>query len=149
MEWQITIDCPDLELLCRFWAEALGYVTAPAPEGFSTWNEWYLSVGVPAEELDMDGDGADRLVDPTGGGRRISFRVVPETKSIKNRIHFDLQVGGGRQVPLDDRRSRVDTKVGDLVGVGAAILRASAPTPEDDHYFVVMTDPEGNEFCVV
>jgi hypothetical protein len=149
MEWQITIDCRDPGLLCRFWAEALGYVTAPAPEGFSTWNEWYLSVGVPPEELDLDGDGADRLMDPNGNRPGIWFQVVPEAKSIKNRVHFDLQVGGGRRVPLDERRRRVDTRVGELVGLGAAIIRAGEPSPDDDHYFVVMTDPEGNEFCVV
>lgn len=97
----------------------------------------------------MDGDGTDRLLDPNGDGPRLWFQVVPETKSIKNRIHSDLQVGGGRQVPLDERRRRVDARVADLVGFGAAVLRSSEASPKDDHYFVVMTDPEGNEFCVV
>jgi hypothetical protein len=72
---------------------------------------------------------------------------VPEGKVVKNRIHLDLFVGGGRSVPLATRRERVDAKVAELLGTGAGVVRPG-DEPEMDHYFVVMRDPEGNEFCV-
>jgi catechol 2,3-dioxygenase-like lactoylglutathione lyase family enzyme len=137
IEFQLTIDCADPNLLVPFWAEALGYLPAPPPEGFDTWRDWYLSVGVPEHELD-DGDCTDRLVDPEGNGPKIWFQIVPEGKAAKNRLHLDLMVGGGRAV---------DAKVAKLTAAGATILRAD-DLPDDNHYGVVLQDPEGNEFCV-
>ena len=145
MDWQITIDCHSPSRMVRFWSEALGYEPAPPPVGFDSWNAWYISVGVPEDELDQDGDGTDRIVDPEGRRPRIWFQVVPETKAIKNRIHLDLFVGGGRQVDVEERRRRVDGRVAELAALGAGVLRT---TDEDGAYFVVMADPEGNEFCV-
>jgi hypothetical protein len=145
-EWQLTIDCADPGVLVRFWSEALGYVVPDPPDGHATWNDWYLAVGVPADELDLDGDGADRLIDPEGRRPPIWFQVVPESKAVKNRIHLDLQVGGGRSVPLDERRRRVSARVAELVDLGATVHRE---TDASGHYSVVMLDPAGNEFCVV
>jgi hypothetical protein len=146
--WQLTIDCADPALLVRFWAPLLNYAVQPAPDGFNTWNEWYLSVGVPADELDLDGDGADRIFDPTGRGPKIWFQVVPEQKVGKNRLHLDVTVGGGRSVPLATRRERVDAKVAELIGLGATVQRVADHEGDNDHYYAVMHDPEGNEFCV-
>jgi hypothetical protein len=146
--WQITIDCKDPAVLVAFWIDALDYVAKPAPAGFTTWNDWYLSVGVPEDELDLSGDGADRIEDPTGAGPGIWFQVVPESKTVKNRLHLDLLVGGGRSVPLDQRRARVDQKVADLTGLGATIQRVQ-DDETNDFYAVTLQDPEGNEFCVV
>ena len=53
--------------------------------------------------------------------------------------------GGGRTVPLEQRRERVDARVAELVELGGSIIRA---TESDDHYAAVMGDPEGNELCV-
>ena len=92
--WQLTIDCADPARMVRFWGPALGYEVAPPPEGHATWNEWYLAVGVPAAELDLAGDGSDRLQDPTGAGPRIWFQAVPEPKTVKNRLHLDLYPPG-------------------------------------------------------
>jgi hypothetical protein len=147
-EWQITIDCADPSRLVRFWGPVLGYEVRPPPEGFESWNDWYLSVGVPEDELDLTGDGADRLQDPTGRGPNIWFQVVPEEKAGKNRLHFDVYVGGGRTVPIAERRSRVDSRVAELIESGATIDHVADHAEENDHYFVVMHDPEGNEFCV-
>ena len=144
--FHLTIDCANPGVLVPFWAVALGYVPKPPPEGFDTWRAWYLSVGVPADELG-DGDCADRLVDPEGRGPTIWFQVVPEGKTVKNRLHLDLFVGGGRTVPMQTRRERVDAKVATLLAAGATMVRGGE-NPEIDHYFAVLLDPEGNEFCV-
>jgi catechol 2,3-dioxygenase-like lactoylglutathione lyase family enzyme len=144
---QITIDCADPSRLVRFWSTALGYRAEPPPAGFPTWNAYYRSIGVAEDELDPDGDGSDRLVDPAGLGPRIWFQVVPEPKTVKNRLHLDLGVSGGRGVPLPTRRARVDAEVDRLVAAGATRV-GRVPAEGVDHYGVVMRDPEGNEFCV-
>jgi hypothetical protein len=72
---------------------------------------------------------------------------VPEPKVVKNRVHLDLGVSGGRQVPLPTRRRRVDAEAERLVGAGATRLRVLSEEAVD-HYAVVMADPEGNEFCL-
>jgi Glyoxalase-like domain len=154
MEWQLTIDANDPARLVRFWAPVLGYLPQPPPAGFATWNDWYRSVGVPEDELDLTGDGTDRIMDPTGAGPRIWFQVVPETKAGKNRLHLDIYPGGrDRSVPLALRRERVEAFVAGLVTTGASVQRrypADFPASGADveGYFVVLLDPEGNEFCV-
>ena len=105
-----------------------------------------MSVGVPEEELG-DGDCADRLVDPAGSGPAIWFQVVPEKKTLKNRLHLDVLVGGGRSVPVAVRRQRVDAEVEQLARLGATVLYKHDDGTVD-HYAVTMADPEGNEFCV-
>lgn len=146
MGFQLVIDCTDPDRLVPFWAVALGYRPQDPPEGHSTWRDYYVSVGVPEEELG-DGDCADRLVDPDGKGPAVWFQVVPEKKTIKNRLHLDVMVGGGRSIPVEVRRERVNARVDQLVGLGATVLY----THDGDtagHYGVTMADPEGNEFCV-
>jgi hypothetical protein len=149
--WQLTIDCKNPSRMVDFWAPALGYEAQPPPDGFATMNEWYLSLGVPEDELDPDGDGSDRIQDPAGEGPRIWFQPVPESKSVKNRLHLDIMISGGRDVPLETRKERVDAKVAELVAAGATVIRRD---PEDvdeplpDRYARTMQDPEGNEFCV-
>ncbi|MEV0269106.1 VOC family protein [Hamadaea sp. NPDC050747] len=146
MGFQLTIDCADPDRLVPFWAAALGYRPQDPPEGHATWRDYYLSVGVPAEELG-DGPCADRLEDPAGNGPSIWFQIVPEKKTVKNRLHLDVMVGGGRSVPVTERRPRVDAKVAQLVDLGATVLyRHDGDT--EGHYGVTMADPEGNEFCV-
>ena len=144
VSYQLVIDCRSPEPLARFWAEALRYVIAPPPPGFEAWDDWYRSVGVPDEELGL---GADRIEDPSGDGPRIWFQVVPETKSVKNRLHIDVNVTGGRGSPLETRRAQVEAEAARLVSLGATRLR----TIDDegvDHYAVALLDPEGNEFDI-
>lgn len=144
VRFQLVIDCADPEPLARFWAAALGYELEPPPAGFADWDAYWRDVGVPEDEL---GGGADRIVDPDGRGPRIWFQVVPDRKVVKNRLHLDIGVSGGRAVPMETRRQRVDAEAARLAGLGARLI---GPLDSEglDHYAVAMTDPEGNEFDV-
>lgn len=142
--FQLVIDCADPEPLARFWAAALHYELEPPPEGFATWDAYWVDMGVPEDEL---GGGVDSIVDPEGRGPRIWFQVVPDRKAVKNRLHIDISAGGGRAVPIETRRQRVDDEAIRLVALGAVLL---GPLDSEglDHYAVAMKDPEGNEFDV-
>jgi hypothetical protein len=144
VSYQLVIDCMSPEPMAQFWAEALHYVIAAPPSGFDSWDDFYRSIGVPEDELGM---GADRIEDPNGAGPAIWFQVVPDKKSIKNRIHIDVHASGGRAVSLDLRRERVEAEADRLVSLGAtrlpSILEAGL-----DHYAVALVDPEGNEFDI-
>ncbi len=142
--FQLVIDCADPDRLARFWAVALGYVIEPPPAGFGSWDEYWRDVGVPEEEL---GAGADSIVDPEGRGPRIRFQVVPEPKTIKNRLHIDVHASGGRKVPIEIRRHRVDAEAKRLADLGATVV-TELYSDGIDHYAVAMRDPEGNEFDV-
>ena len=144
VSYQLVIDCASPETLARVWAEALHYVVAPPPAGFDTWDAFYRSIGVPDEEL---GIGDDRIVDPRGEGPAIWFQVVPEVKSVKNRLHIDVNAGGGRDLPLETRRERVEAQAERLVALGASRVRTIAEEGLD-HYAVALLDPEGNEFDI-
>ncbi len=74
---------------------------------------------MPEDEL---GIGADCIIDPGGRGPRIWFQVVPERKAVKNRLHLDVGVSGGRAVPIETRRHRVDAEASRLAGLGAMIV---------------------------
>jgi len=142
VRFQLTIDCADADRLARFWAAALGYQVEPPPAGYASWDDYYRELGVPEEEL---GVGEDRICDPAGHGPPIWFQVVPEAKTVKNRLHFDVDASGGRAVPIETRRQRVDAEAGRLARLGAAVTRV---LDQDGRYAVAMTDPEGNEFDV-
>jgi hypothetical protein len=47
--WTLTFDCADPVGMAAFWRLALGYVDAPPPEGFESWESWLASVGVPPQ----------------------------------------------------------------------------------------------------
>ncbi|MEV4410960.1 VOC family protein [Catellatospora sp. NPDC049609] len=80
------------------------------------------------------GDPNGRLVGPHG--INLLFIPVPEGKTGKNRVHLDLQ---------PQERTR-DEEVERLVGIGATVV--SDQRREDGRGWVVLADPEGNEFCV-
>jgi Glyoxalase-like domain len=144
VSYQLVIDCTSPEPLAHFWAEALHYVIAPPPADFDSWDDFYRSIGVPEEELS---GGADVITDPNGEGPRVWFQVVPDRKSVKNRIHIDVNASGDRGSPLDVRRERVEAEAARLVALGATRLRTL--TEEGlDHYAVALLDPEGNEFDI-
>ena len=82
-------------------AQALGYVVPPPPDGHPSSDDWYRSIGVPDEDLDL---GDDRLVDPEGQGPTFWFQQVPEPKAVKNRLHIDIGVSGVCDVAIETRR---------------------------------------------
>ena len=144
VRFQLVIDCTDPERLARFWAAALGYEFEPSPAGFATWDDYWRDVGVPEADL---GIGEDRIIDPDGGGPRIWFQVVPESKTVKNRLHFDVHASGGRALPIGTRKERVDAEARRLADLGATVVRVLSEEGID-HYAVAMKDPEGNEFDI-
>jgi catechol 2,3-dioxygenase-like lactoylglutathione lyase family enzyme len=138
---QVVFDCADPARMSAFWAEALGYQLQDPPAGFGSWEEFLTVQGVPQEEWNS----ASAVVDPEGIGPRIFFQRVPEAKMVKNRVHLDVNAGGGHGTSPEERQRRVEAAVERLVAVGAT--RVEAQERWGDRW-VVMQDPEGNEFCV-
>jgi hypothetical protein len=102
-----TWDCVDALRLATFWAAALG------------------------SDVDEDSTPERAYVEAAGwGGPNMWFNRVPEPKTAKNRLHFDLR-------PLATRQEEVER----LRGLGATVL-------QEFESHTVMQDPEGNEFCV-
>jgi hypothetical protein len=123
---QITVDARDPGRLAAFWAFALGYVLQTPRPGY------------------IDADDEEQytaIVDPTGAGPRVLFQRVPEAKVTKNRLHFDVNSGHGAA----DRRFAVRRHANQLVSAGALILREMN---EPTGWWIVLQDPEGNEFCL-
>ncbi len=143
---QLVIDCHSPSGLLAFWAAALGYVPAPAPDGHPTWRSYYLSLGEPEESLE-DGDCCDRLVDPDGVGPAVWFQVVPEPKTVKNRVHLDLFVTD-RSSSWSERRRLLAEVAARLTDLGGTVR---SPIPDDEalHLACGINDPEGNELCLV
>ncbi|MGZ4132771.1 MAG: VOC family protein [Actinomycetota bacterium] len=107
----VTFDCADPVRVAAFWAAALGF-----------------------EMADDDPDGA-YVRDPSGRTRGIFFQPVPEPKTAKNRVHFDVR-------PDTSMASEVQR----LEALGATV-RGFIET--GGSFWTQMRDPEGNEFCVL
>jgi hypothetical protein len=131
--FQITIDCDDADAMCRFWSAALGYVVEPPPAGFLSWEDFLRANDVPVPPTGSIG----AIVDPDGLGPRLLFLRVPEKKTVKNRVHLDLRAGRSDE----DKTAKVEQ----LRAAGATEVRR---VDEQGQWWMVMTDPEGNEFCV-
>jgi predicted enzyme related to lactoylglutathione lyase len=97
---------------------------------------WSEVTGWPEDPDDPNnpGDPEGRIV--STHGISLLFIPVPEGKVVKNRVHLDL---------MPTSRSR-DEEVGRLLGIGASLV--DDQRRPDGTGFVVMADPEGNEFCV-
>lgn len=85
------------------------------------------------EELENDDPNEVLLVPRDGSRRRLLLGKDPDQKVVKNRLHLDLRP--------DDR----DAEVARLEGLGAKRVDIG----QGDVTWVVMADPEGNEFCVL
>ncbi|MBW8740683.1 MAG: VOC family protein [Streptomyces turgidiscabies] len=96
---------------------------------------WSELLGRPLADDDKPGDPEALIQDPDGGPRLLFVRV-PEGKTAKNRLHLDLRPHG---------RTR-DEEVERVVSLGARLV-ADHRRP-DGGGWVLMADPEGNEFCV-
>lgn len=118
--------------MSAFWAGALDYVVQPPPPGFDSWEDF-----LRAHDIEVPPPGSiSAIVDPDGVGPRMLFMRVPEPKTAKNRLHLDLRAGDD-----EARRAMADR----LVEAGATEI---GRVDEHGEWWIVMTDPEGNEFCV-
>jgi hypothetical protein len=113
------VDCRNAYELSAWWKELLGYTDDP-------------------KDPNAPGDEECMILDPDSG-HRILFIEVPEGKSVKNRLHFDLRPRAGtRDEEVERVRALGAVEFDDLRG------RWGPGTG-----WVVFTDPEGNEFCVL
>jgi predicted enzyme related to lactoylglutathione lyase len=111
---QITFDCADAKAQASFWAAVTGW---------------------DAQERDATpGHVEYSVAPPVLGTPKLYFTTVPEPKSVKNRLHFDLTPHG------DDQQAELAR----LVGLGARVLGDQPPGVG----WIILADPEGNEFCL-
>lgn len=110
-------------------------VTVDAANPYSIARWWCAAFDVAPSPADFPDDPQASCT--LGAGRpRLLFERVPERKAVKNRVHIDIQPEGHTR----------DQEVDRLVGLGAQVL-ADFREP-DGTGWVVLADPDGNEFCV-
>ncbi|WP_217211984.1 VOC family protein [Streptomyces sp. AC550_RSS872] len=95
---------------------------------------WAEVTGHPVDPGDGPGDEETAVTLP--GGPALYFNQVPEPKSTKNRLHLCLRPDTTR-----------DEEVQRLLGLGASVVADRRTS--DGRGWVVLADPEGNEFCVL
>jgi hypothetical protein len=76
----------------------------------------------------------------------VFFQKVPEGKTAKNRVHLDLRAAPGLEG--DERMAALEAECERLVGLGATRQQRFEPAPPMSAGFIVLQDPEGNEFCL-
>lgn len=139
----VVFDCADPERLAQFWMLALPGYTFPTdpPDGFATWDEWADAQQIPQEQRNT----ARTIVDHARPDRPdIFFLKVPESKLAKNRVHLDVKVGGA--LSGAKRRQLIEQTAARLTEAGAAIHRRVDGL---EGFWLVLQDPEGNEFCLI
>jgi Glyoxalase-like domain len=117
---ELAIDCANPIGLARFWCSVLDYEVQDEDDGI-------VGIGPP---IASEGKNHRGPVPPT-----LTFARVPEGKTVKNRLHLDLS-------PTDREQ---DEEVRRLLELGAR----HADVGQGDVSWVVLADPEGNEFCVL
>ncbi|MCP3757468.1 VOC family protein [Streptomyces sp. TBY4] len=118
---ELSVDCHDPERLAAFWCEVLDYQVIDRGEDMIEIGSW-----VPTVEGVRAGGMPPTLV----------FVQVPEGKTLKNRLHLDVS-------PIDRGTEEEVTR---LLGLGATRTDVGQGPGRS---WVVMSDPEGNEFCVL
>jgi uncharacterized glyoxalase superfamily protein PhnB len=127
---QLSLDTEDPGRLIEFWCQALDYQRESLTP----------AARAELEAMGLDPESSGRFfaaaVDPAGAGPRLLAQKVPEAKTAKNRLHLDLHAA---------TRAEVEDQVHRLVALGATHHR-----DHDEHgtTWSVLTDPEGNEFCI-
>ncbi|GGS05916.1 MULTISPECIES: VOC family protein [Streptomyces] len=119
---ELAIDCADPVALARFWCSVLDYEVQGVEEG-----EEVVTIGPPSVP---EGKNRPGPVPPA-----LTFARVPEGKTLKNRLHIDVN-------PTDREQ---DEEVERLLALGAR----RADVGQGGASWVVLSDPEGNEFCVL
>ncbi len=123
--YTVVVDCRDVAAQARWWGEVLDWrVVYEAPDEM---------VIVPPHALTEEA----QRVPLAERGPGLVFVPVPEGKAGKNRLHIDLAPG-----PDDDQAAEVAR----LEALGATRVDVGQQT---EHTWVVLADPEGNEFCVL
>lgn len=138
-DFQIVVDSNDPHTLADWWAETLDWRLEPQDEAFI---KQLIAQGHASEADTLVHDGklvwriGQAIRHPDGDGHpRVLFQHVPEAKSVKNRLHLDIRVGAEKRAAERDR----------LVARGATFVAEHQQGPMS---WFVMTDPEGNEFCL-
>ena len=141
-DFQVAFDCADAHRLADWWAETLGWVVEEQDpdfirrmiaEGYATEADTATHNG---RLVWREGAAIRRPDGPeTGRRKRIIFQVVPESKTVKNRVHLDVWVGLEKVCEQGDR----------LVARGETFLHRANQGPQE---WVTLADPEGNEFCI-
>ena len=116
----LAIDCADPHVLARFWCAVLDYEVQDRGDGIVT-------IGTPPMPEAKTATGP---VPPT-----LTFARVVEGKSVKNRLHLDVN-------PTDREQ---EEEIGRLLELGAR----HTDVGQGDATWAVLVDPEGNEFCVL
>ena len=140
-EVQVTFDCGDPAALAEFWAAALGYFLQPPPEGFDSWDAALAAWGIPEDQRNE----RSAVVDPDGAGPRVFFQRVPEGKTAKNRVHLDVRAAPALEG--EARMAEIESASERLVALGATRVQRFEADLAGGGY-IVMQDPEGNEFCL-
>ena len=156
---QVTFDAHDPRALSSFWRDVLGYVH-PGPPGvdlpegadpLAAWDEFLARVGVPEEQRNT----RSAIEDPDGHGPRLFFQQVPEGTGIQERtsserknrwVHLDVRATPGLEG--EERMAALEAECDRLVALGATRVRRYEPEPPLDAGHIVMSDPEGNVFCL-
>jgi catechol 2,3-dioxygenase-like lactoylglutathione lyase family enzyme len=123
--YSVVVDCADVAAQSRWWAEILGWRI-----GYQADDE---VVVVPPHVLDQT-----RSIPLAERGPGLVFVPVPEGKAVKNRLHIDLAPPADGDQAAEVRRLRA---------LGARL--ADVGQDPEAVSWVVMADPEGNEFCVL
>ncbi|GGR42066.1 hypothetical protein J2S40_001610 [Nocardioides luteus] len=148
--FQVTFDAHDPRALSTFWRDVLGYVH-PGPPGvevadgvdpLEAWDEFLETAGVPVERR----NDASAIEDPSGVGPRVFFQRVPELKTVKNRVHLDVR--GAPGLMGEERMAALEAECERAVALGATRVSRHEPEPPMSNGFIVMQDPEGNEWCL-
>jgi catechol 2,3-dioxygenase-like lactoylglutathione lyase family enzyme len=133
---QVAVDCTDPERLAEFWSQVLRYRVADPPDHHASW------AAFSAREASQPGERWCVIVDPDRNGPSLLFHSVPEQKQGKNRLHLDVWV---EQSASAGRHTLVEAEAERLRALGAKHLRTR---DDDGDFYMVMEDPEGNEFCI-
>jgi hypothetical protein len=138
-DFQVTFDSADPHTQAEWWAETLGWEVEPSNEAFI---RKMIDEGYAKEDETKTHRGVlvwrtGQAINGTGPaeGRRVLFNLVPEGKTVKNRVHLDVRVG---EDDVAQVRARLEAR-------GATFLYEERQGP---HVWSTMQDPEGNEFCV-
>ncbi|MFJ8917574.1 VOC family protein [Amycolatopsis sp. NPDC102389] len=136
-DFQVTVDSARPHDLADWWAEMLGWQVERSNEEFI---REMVAKGYAPEEATTTHNGA--LVWKDGAAivhpetrQRFLFQLVPEGKTVKNRLHLDIRMGA----------DKIEAELERLTARGATFLHRGKQGPAE---WITIADPEGNELCL-